>query len=194
MYNKYALYNRVHYIERGYMNPKKNLLNAVRNLSEKKLFEDITVQMILDEAEVSRGTFYKYYRDKYDLANAYYSEYVNEHILKRYDGGNWDVLMIELLEFVKANRDYFLMLAGTGRNGFLQFVSDFGYESYKKVYLRNMHRDEMNEEEKLELEFYNAGCVRIMELWIKDHCRMPVKRLAEISIGFMPEKYTTFQQ
>src|SRR5947209_20021882 len=41
--------------------------DAMMALLVEKPFEDITVQNVLDRAEVSRSTFYTHYRDKNDL-------------------------------------------------------------------------------------------------------------------------------
>ncbi len=50
----------------------KAILYAFETLLEQKPFEKITIQDILDEAPVSRNTFYAHFRDKYDIAEHYY--------------------------------------------------------------------------------------------------------------------------
>ena len=175
------------------MNPKKYLIESIRNLSSKMSFEDITVQMILDDADVSRGTFYKYFRDKYDLANSYYSEFVKENIISKYDGSNWDSLLKEMLEFVKKNREFFQEMIKNGNTDFLSFISSFGLEGYKTVYLHNQHKNKMTEEERLRLEFYNAGCVRLFELWVLEDCKMSISSLLKISLSLLPDQYTKIQ-
>ena len=62
------------------MNAKRRLYEAIEKLVKERPSEKITVQEILDEAEVSRRTFYKYFPDKYALANSLYESYVTEHI------------------------------------------------------------------------------------------------------------------
>lgn len=42
--------------------------NAFLDIMNSKRFEEITVQMIVDQAMVNRATFYRHYMDKYDLA------------------------------------------------------------------------------------------------------------------------------
>lgn len=54
---------------------------AFIKLMDAKGLEAMTVQDILDEALVNRKTFYKYYRDKYDLA-----ERVGRAYLQEFDG------------------------------------------------------------------------------------------------------------
>lgn len=55
---------------------KKNIRESFISLLENKSFNEITVQNILDTALINRSTFYKYYRDKYDLAEQLSSEYI----------------------------------------------------------------------------------------------------------------------
>ena len=47
---------------------RKNIEDSFIRLLERRNFSMITVQDILDEALINRKTFYRYYRDKYDLA------------------------------------------------------------------------------------------------------------------------------
>lgn len=48
---------------------KKIIIMEFCKLLSEKSFNNITVQNILDKAEICKGTFYKYFCDKYDLAN-----------------------------------------------------------------------------------------------------------------------------
>ena len=83
------------------------LFQAIEKLVGQKQFSKITVQDILDEAEVSRRTFYKYFNDKYDLANSFYENYVTNQILIHYDGSNWRELLIQVCVFILKNQNYF---------------------------------------------------------------------------------------
>jgi hypothetical protein len=46
---------------------KRNVQKALLTLLDEKAYEEITVQEILDRADVGRSTFYKHYQDKEDL-------------------------------------------------------------------------------------------------------------------------------
>lgn len=46
---------------------KKHILDTFNKLLEKKAFEKITVEELCAAAGVSKPTFYRYYRDKYDV-------------------------------------------------------------------------------------------------------------------------------
>ncbi|MBR5991226.1 MAG: TetR/AcrR family transcriptional regulator, partial [Clostridia bacterium] len=59
---------------------KNDILVAFNTLAEKKGFERITVQMIADEAGISRATFYRYFKDKYDVMNFNYTKFIEEYL------------------------------------------------------------------------------------------------------------------
>ena len=48
---------------------KRNIERTFLELLAKHPFDKITVQMITKEALVNKGTFYRHYADKYDLAH-----------------------------------------------------------------------------------------------------------------------------
>lgn len=55
-----------------------NIENSFIALLEEKNFSAITVQDILDRALINRKTFYRYYRDKYDLAEIVIHKFFSE--------------------------------------------------------------------------------------------------------------------
>ena len=52
-------------MNRRSMKTKREILQAVHSLMDEKSFEDITVVDIVNRADISRGTFYLHYEDKY---------------------------------------------------------------------------------------------------------------------------------
>lgn len=58
-----------------YQRTNKAIRRAFMELLRQKNFDKITVQDILDETPVTRGTFYAHFRDKYDIAEQMQSEF-----------------------------------------------------------------------------------------------------------------------
>ena len=52
------------------------ILHAFDRLVERVGFSKITVSMLVKEAGVSRATFYRYFKDKYDVMNYNYKQMV----------------------------------------------------------------------------------------------------------------------
>ena len=58
----------------------KSVKKAFSNLISEKAYKDITVQDIIDEADIGRATFYSHYKNKEEVVNALVND-IFEHIL-----------------------------------------------------------------------------------------------------------------
>lgn len=66
-------------MDRRILKTKKAIFDAFSNLLQKKTYEKITIQEIIDEANVGRSTFYMHFESKEDLLNQMCSD-LFEHI------------------------------------------------------------------------------------------------------------------
>ena len=57
---------------------KQNIRAAFFDLLKERGLDKLTVREILEAAQINRATFYRYYRDKYDLAEQVTKEYTDE--------------------------------------------------------------------------------------------------------------------
>ena len=60
------------------MNTKEMITSAACEIFRLYPFEKVTVQLILDESGVSRGTFYKHFADKYDVLTWFCEEQLRQ--------------------------------------------------------------------------------------------------------------------
>lgn len=79
---------------------QNNIKNTFIQLLHQKDFQHITVQSILDKSLINRSTFYKYYTDKYDLAESIIQDILKEYSFfldERFSGKEKD----DLLQIIK---------------------------------------------------------------------------------------------
>src|ERR1700730_9494733 len=65
-------------VDRRILKTQEALKKAVIELMSEKNFDDITIQDLSDRANVSRGTIYLHYLDKFDLLDKLIEEHINE--------------------------------------------------------------------------------------------------------------------
>jgi len=175
------------------MNARKAMLKAVEKLVQQKSLDALTVQDILDEAEVSRSTFYKYFKDKYDLANAYYENYVTNEVLSKFNGHNWYELMMMITDFVKANKEYFRKVISNRDNDmFAKFLFEYGYHFYSSVCRKNRHCTQISQTDDLAIRFISSGGVYMIEEWVIDRCAVSQEEIVKCIVDLTPDVYKEY--
>ena len=56
------------------------IIDGFNRLIAETDFQKISVDMIMKEAEVSRSTFYRYFKDKYEVMNANYKNVLDYYV------------------------------------------------------------------------------------------------------------------
>ena len=87
-----------------YSTTKERLKDAARSLLEKKAFHKISVKDIIEESGLSRPAFYKYFRDKYDIANSIYMDDINPIIEEYYKDYNFYNVSLSSFRLFKKNQ------------------------------------------------------------------------------------------
>ena len=65
-------------MERTRENMKYYLADALKRCMKRALLEKVTVGEIAEECGTSRQTFYRHFKDKYDLVNWYFDKILQE--------------------------------------------------------------------------------------------------------------------
>ena len=171
------------------MDSRKQLLNAACRLLEKKSFDRLTVQEVLDQSGVSRATFYRHFKDKYDLIQIFYCDRVDE-ILGRFDGSNMLTLTQEVYTFLLTYRSFFDNVSRfEGDNSFWNFLYVYISDFYKKTYLYNTGSHPLLPEEQYRLHYETAGTISVMKKWIRDGMLLSPEEIARISCHLCPMEY-----
>lgn len=105
----------------------------IKLLSEQS-FQQLTVQDIITKAGIARGTFYRYYLDKFDLLNRYEDQLLNEadYIFRQYRRPDLAHIMVhptndaffKLMEYLYQNREIVITLINCSASGLWRKIHD----------------------------------------------------------------------
>jgi AcrR family transcriptional regulator len=176
-------------VDRRIAKSQEAIKTAVIELMSEKNFDDITIQEISDKANVSRGTIYLHYLDKYDLLDKLIEEHIEE---LRYICES-----ASELEFIDANLPWFeyleshylffsTMLASKGAPSFRSQFLEFLIEEFKdEVNVAKGKNQGLNE--NIILQFIVTSYVGIVEWWFKNGMPYPPRVMAE-QVGILLER------
>ena len=99
-------------VDRSTTKTKRALSNALAELLSEKELRKITVQEIVDKADVSRVTFYKYYLDVYDLCEKIEEVVLTELglIVLQLEDNSTELFFEQLVGYISENRVTFSMI------------------------------------------------------------------------------------
>jgi AcrR family transcriptional regulator len=126
----------------SYRRTHKAIINAFIEISTRKSFEKMTVQDILDEALVSRYTFYQHFHDKYEVA-----EYLQETLYQEF---------LHLIKKKLPELDY----PNQSPKAFHQMIDKTSMEFVRQYYrninaIKNIHTDTIDFDRLLKSYFMN---------------------------------------
>lgn len=172
------------------MNTRQIIVDAAYRLFETKHFDRITIQNILDEACISRKTFYKYFKDKYELMYMYYTSYVEENILSNYDGSNWCETQALFFDFVRKKHHFFTNISDIkGDENFWNFLYQYTYHFYEKVRLKNTHKAKLTEIEHYTIHAIANSDISVLRAYINDKSTLPPLELSRLLCKMIPRDY-----
>ncbi|MEC0134147.1 MULTISPECIES: TetR/AcrR family transcriptional regulator [Paenibacillus] len=168
-------------VDRRILKTQEALKTAVIKLMAEKNFDDITIQDLSDQANVSRGTIYLHYMDKYDLLDKLIENHINELQERCEAAADLDFVTGSLIwtEYFESNYDFFsMMLASKGapffRNRFLEFL----IEEFKDEVDNTKGKNEgLNKD--LVVRFVASSYVGVVEWWFTNKRPVTHQVLAE---------------
>ena len=170
---------------------KQLLADSLQQLSQEKSIEDITISEIVKNCHVSRATFYRHFKDKYDLMNWYYEKFIsttfsaeNKHIC-------WMEKQKMIVEFFFQNRQYFIaIIRYTGQNNFDNFLYSYTYK-----YLTTLAQEKdipISQELIFAIKIYCYGNSKIVADWLRDSNGLSIDDFCRYRYNSMPEIIKTF--
>lgn len=104
---------------------EKSLFDALYALMQAKTIEEISVGDILERAHVSRSSFYRRYRDKYELLTDSYKRLMDDTFFRCMQGASWKESSVALYHILERHPLFFKhAIASRGPESLYQFIFD----------------------------------------------------------------------
>lgn len=176
-------------VDRRIAKSQEAIKKALVEIMSEKNFDDITIQDISDKANVSRGTLYLHYTDKFDLLDRLIEEHIEElrEICKSTAEMNFKEANLPWFEYLKSHHLFFsTMLASKGSPAFRSRFIEFLIEEFQDEIDTTKGKNQGMQKEII-LQFIVTSYVGIVEWWIKSGMLYPSDVMAE-QVGDLLER------
>ena len=162
---------------------KEVLAESFREIAERKDIDKITVKDITDNCGYSPATFYRQFRDKYDLIAWDYAREL-KNILSGLDGSRaeWQKAVRIAADFFQANKVYLanLFLHTSGYESFITYMRQVNFESLKGIAEQVQGNGSVDAMTVLYLRQYVLGTVQFICEWILSRIEATPEELAMV--------------
>mgnify|MGYP000920170495 FL=1 len=167
---------------------KYRLADAVKTCMKTTPVDKITVQNIVDNCGLTRQTFYRNFKDKYDLINWYFDKLVLQSFGQIGVEKTIGESLKEKFEFIKKEKVFFTeAFRSDDHNSLKEHDFELIMGFYTDLITRRTHK-ELAEEIEFLLEMYCRGSVFMTVKWVLSGMKTTPGELAESLVEAMPPR------
>lgn len=167
---------------------KYRLADSVKNCMKTTPVDKITVQNIVDGCGMTRQTFYRSFKDKYDLINWYFDKLVLESFAQIGEDKTVCQSLTEKFEFIKKEKVFFTeAFRSDDRNSLKEHDYELIMGFYTELLAHKM-QNSLSEEICFLLEMYCRGSVYMTVKWVLTGMKQTPGEIAASLTEAMPPK------
>ncbi len=167
---------------------KEILTESFRELARNKSIDKITIQEIADNCGYSPATFYRNFKDKYDLIAWDHTRGVAEIMGQIGDSYTWKQTLIDGAKWFYAEREYLanLFQHTTGHDSFVRYMTEINCSALKNQILAAGKKESLTPQEELYVRIYCLGTVSLTCEWILGKHEAAPNEIAAIYENSLP--------
>lgn len=167
-------------------------VESMKQLMAHTPLDRITVRQIVENCGATRQTFYRNFRDKYDLVNWYFDRIVQKTIRQMGVSLTLREALVKKFEYMVQDRHFFLSaLSSRDYNNLMDYDYRCILAFYRSVAQAN---GAVTGEIGFLLEFYCHGSMDMTAAWVRDGMQEPPEAMARHLVEAMPEKLAPYLQ
>ena len=166
---------------------KKDLAQALLLLMEHASLEKITINDIVTKCGVSRQTFYRHFKDKYDLVNWYFEIQVQKSFAIIKDSSTLKEALTKKFEFINEQYVFFHnAFLIDNYNSLVNYDYNYIYHFYESIIQQKT--GSISEEIRFTLEFYCHASIDMTVDWVLHNRPIQPSIIAQRLVELMPKK------
>lgn len=167
---------------------KEILAESFRELAENKPIDKITIQEITDNCGYSPATFYRNFKDKYDLIAWEHTRGVAKIMDRIDDSYEWKQTLIDGARLFYEEKEYLanLFRHTFGHDSFVRYMTEINCEALTKQILMSGNKQQLTPHEELCIRLYCLGTVNLTCEWILGVFNATTEEIADVYFNSLP--------
>lgn len=169
---------------------KEILTASFQELAAVKSVDKITIQDIVDNCGYSPATFYRHFKDKYDLIAWEHTRAVAD-IVDQVGSDNyvWKQTLYDGARLYHENKEYLVNLLQhtSGRDSFIRYMNEINCAALEKYILSVNGNKKLTSEEKMCVKMYCHGLVDLACEWMLGQIDTTLEEISKVYEQSIPD-------
>lgn len=166
---------------------KQRFVTALTSLMEVKPLDKITVKEIVEKSGKTRQTFYRCFKDKYDLVNWHFERLAEKSFLQMGVSLTLREGLEKKFQFIKAEQIFF---ASAFQSEDYNSIVAYDYECILQFYtniIEKKTKKPLEDDIRFLLEMYCQGSISMTARWARRNMDLSPEKMAELLIQALPQ-------
>ena len=165
---------------------KQKISHSFELLLTSRNFDDITVMNIVEASEISKATFYRHFKDKYDILDYVIKSSIDSFFEPYLKGDSLKTAHFNFHEYLYSKKEFFYRAMKTeGPNSFENSLIEATIDLFYKIY--EIKSVTVTNEIADLTELYCRGAVAYLKKWIIGGFKEPPEYIFKIAEKGIPE-------
>ena len=168
---------------------KRIFAEALESLIETKSFASITIKDIIARSGGSRATFYRHFKDKYDLMNWVFKNQMNAFSWSEFNYSSLEDIYAKAIRIIYDKRRFFSNIVSYDKqNSFIEFLYDYGMRYFDKALKRKLGTNTLPKDLEFSAAYFCHASSAIFINWIKNGYPISPEELLDLFTKNVPLK------
>lgn len=165
---------------------------AIKDLIKVVPLDKIAVTDIVTRSGMTRQTFYRYFKDKYDLVNWYFEKLVLQSFRQMGNGCSLQEALQLKFAFINSEHSFFKeAFKSNDYNNLVNYDFNCIYEFYKGIIEKNLNHS-VDDDLDFLLKMYCKGSIDMTVDWVLNDMPISVEKIVSLLIEALPKRLEPF--
>ena len=171
---------------------ERSLITALYDLMLTENIDRISVNQITEYAHVSRASFYRRYKDKYDLLNRTYEDILKKTLFRFKENLSWKESVKQIYAVIQENHVFFNnALHSEDVNGFRNYLYEQAFKLESDV-LRSNGVDPDDLHNRYRLVAYASAGVSLTAEWCANKADLSLEEMVDLLVEIVPAEFRSY--
>ena len=165
---------------------------AIKDLIKVVPLDKIAVTDIVTRSGMTRQTFYRYFKDKYDLVNWYFEKLVLQSFRQMGNGCSLQEALQLKFAFINSEHSFFKeAFKSNDYNNLVNYDFNCIYEFYKGIIEKNLNHS-VDDDLDFLLKMYCKGSIDMTVDWVLNDMPISIEKIVSLLIEALPKRLEPF--